>query len=115
MFCAFILTVISSTLTLSYKLWHPTQIAFRLSVIAFLKRGVKTKLLKIRLPRYIFARKHELGNLGSDYKMVDFIVSVKNCTAEDHSSESLFKILFFDCALLLIIITIVFSCIFMIF
>ena len=46
--------------------------------------------------------------------MVDFIVSVKNCTAEDHSSESLFKILFFDCALLLIIITIVFSCIFMI-
>ena len=47
--------------------------------------------------------------------MVDFIISVKNFIAEAHSSESLFKILFFECALLLIIITIIFSCIFMIF
>ena len=47
--------------------------------------------------------------------MVDFIISVKSFIAEAHSSESLFKILFFDCALLLIIITIIFFCIFMIF
>ena len=32
--------------------------------------------------------------------MVDFIATVKSFIAEAHSSESHFKILFFDCALL---------------